>query len=111
MENREIAEKFVDGMDRLLDDIEASGKLLPDSLRRWCTSMNDFFTLPVAPPYQVRFIQPDQVTELMGLWQTSKIHTSNRHERLLKTVDWFTKAHPHMNRLGVYKDLDCLTQS
>jgi len=74
----------------------------------------NFGDVPIAPRYQVRFIRPDQSSELFNLWHLSRTATSgapdygSRHARMLWTSAVFSKAHPEVSSTAAYKDLEGL---
>ena len=64
------------------------------------------------PKYQPRFLTPEQVKELMEIYQASRVALSGkmttRHERMVYTAQQFSKKHPEVKALAAYKDLDGL---
>lgn len=48
----------------------------------------------------------EEINEIVELWHLSKVYASGRHDRMLKTVDWYLTEHPGTKSLWVYKVLE-----
>lgn len=64
-------------------------------------------------PYQVRFIKPQQVSELVNLYHLARVPLSGtgkdtRYDRMVWASGAFHKEHPEVSSTGAYKDLDGL---
>jgi hypothetical protein len=61
------------------------------------------------PEYQVRFIQPDQARELVGLFHLAvTVEGRDRHARMQRAAKWFAQEHRTVTALAAYKDLEGL---
>jgi len=73
------------------------------------------FPLAVQPPYQVRFINPAHIGELVNLYHLARVAHANdaekrgsRYHRKLWAAEQFHKAHPEVTETAAYKDLEGL---
>jgi hypothetical protein len=73
---------------------------------------NDFFNLPIEPPYKVRFIKASDAAELVNLYHLARTALAGdrptSYDRRLWASRWFAKQHPEVTPTGAYKDLDGL---
>lgn len=59
-----------------------------------------------AERFSTRFIRQSLLPELANLWHISRVHSSDRFERMRYTTDHFQREHPEYTSTQVYKDLD-----
>ena len=67
----------------------------------------------IMPAYQVRFIKPEQVGELVNLYHLARVPLSGtgksgRYHQMIWASGEFAKLHPEVTASAAYKDLDGL---
>lgn len=70
-------------------------------------------TMKIRAAYTVRFIRPDQASELINLFHLAKVPLSGSgnnspYHAMIWASKEFSRAHPDVSPSGAYKDLDGL---
>lgn len=72
----------------------------------------DIFSLPVIPPYKVRFVRPEHSAELVNNYHLARtalcskpIAEQSPYHRMVWASAAFARSHNYVSAAGAYKDL------